>query len=98
MILSDSIHTELCSMQAFLTDEQIRLLEESHRCCKDKRQADRIKTLLSLDMGYSYEHIARILLLDDSTLRNYYADYIEGGIDGLLQDNYHGGKSRLSLE
>ena len=36
------------------------------------------------------------MLLDDSTLRNYYAEYVEGGIERLLEDHYSGGSSRLT--
>ena len=85
-------------MKDFLTSSQVQALEEKHRTCKNKRQADRIKTILSLNSGYDYKLIAEILLLDDSTLRNYYAEYIEGGIKRLLEDNYTGGTSRLSCE
>jgi transposase len=82
-------------MKNFLTVSQIKLLEERHRQSKEKRQADRIKTILCLNMGDSYEEIAKRLLLDDSTLRNYYAEYVNKGMEELLKDNYKGGKSRL---
>jgi len=49
-------------------------------------------------MGDRYEEIAKRLLLDDSTLRNYYTEYVEGGIEKLLEDNWTGGTSRLSYE
>lgn len=83
-------------MKDFLTQQQVETLEQRHRQCREKRQADRIKTVLTLNRGYGYEEIARILLLDDSTLRNYYAEYVEGGVEGLLEDHYSGGSSRLS--
>lgn len=89
---------ELCGVKNFLTEQEVHLLESRHRVCKEKRQADRIKTILCLNMGDSYEDIAKRLLLNDSTLRNYYAEYVEGGIEKLLEDKYTGGTSRLSCE
>lgn len=85
-------------MKNFLSEEEIKLLEQKHRHCKEKRQADRIKTILSLNMGYEYKEIAKLLLLDDSTLRNYYVEFAEGGMEKLLSDDYTGGTSRLSCE
>lgn len=88
----------ICGVKNFLTPKQKEDLEYRHRHCKEKRQADRIKTILSLNQGYSFGLIAEILQLDDSTLHNYYADYLEGGIEKLLSDDYTGGISRLSYE
>ena len=85
-------------MKPFLTAERENQLEKEHRHCKDKRKADRIKTILLLHRGYRYEQIATILLMDDSTLRNYYLEYSEGGIERLLNDNYSGGIGRMSCQ
>ncbi len=60
--------------------------------------ADRIKTILLLDKGLSYEDIAEVLFLDDSTLRRYYDTYLAKGIEGLLLCNYVGGLSYLSID
>jgi len=78
-------------MPVFLTDEQVLVLRTAHRTTKDKRLADRIKAVLSLNAGYSYEDIARILLLDEVTLRRYVAQFQKLGIDGLLECRYTGG-------
>jgi len=83
-------------MKDFLTEQEVKELGSKHRQCKEKRQADRIKTILCLNKGYSFQQVSEILLLDDSTLRNYYAEYVEGGVKRLLEDNYSGGASRLS--
>lgn len=85
-------------MKDFLTDQEVKELENKHRQCKEKRQADRIKTILSLNKGYSFQQVSEILLLDDSTLRNYYGEYTEGGVKRLLEDNYSGGASRMSCQ
>jgi transposase len=71
-------------------------LQLAHRKEKDKRIADRIKTVLSLNKGYSFEEISALLLLDDSTLRSHYKVYIDEGIEGLLRYNYVSGLSYLS--
>lgn len=67
-----------------------------HRHTKDRRKADRIKTILLLDQGWEYRRIAEALFLDDSTLRGWVKQYETDGLDELLADNFRGGKKRLS--
>lgn len=55
-----------------------------------RRHADRIKVILLLDLGLSYGDIARYLLLDDQTIRNYEKRYLSSGVTGLLCDKYVG--------
>ena len=81
-----------------LSKRQRLILEEAHGAEKNKRQADRIKTILLLSDGYSHGEIERILLLDDSTTRRYEQEYHEGGIDELLSDHFTGGSSKLTDE
>lgn len=50
-------------------------LKSLHRKERDKRKCDRIKAVLAFDDGYSYVEIARILLLDDETIRRHIDDY-----------------------
>lgn len=83
-------------MRGFLTTEEIIILKEAHRAAQSKKQADRIKTILLLNQGLAYEEITRLLLLDDSTLRRYYHEYEQTGIDGLLEDHYHGSDPLLT--
>lgn len=80
-----------------LSNQQRDILEEAHGAERNKRQADRIKTILLLAEGRSYNEIAKILLLDDSTIRRYETEYEEGGLDNLLENNYTGGTSSLSV-
>ena len=47
-----------------------------HRKERDKKICDRIKAVLAYDEGYSYSEIAKILLLDDETIRRHIDDYI----------------------
>jgi transposase len=77
-------------MKDFLLPKEVDVLEEAHRAAQQKRAADRIKTILLLNEGYSYETIAHILRLDDTTVRRYFKEYKAQGIDGLLEDHYHG--------
>ncbi|MEN9945617.1 MAG: hypothetical protein RLZZ293_3 [Pseudomonadota bacterium] len=48
-----------------LTKEEIESLRTQHKKSRDKRVCDRIKAVLLINDGYSYEKIANILLLDD---------------------------------
>lgn len=84
-------------MKSLLASEEREILIEAHQAERNKRQADRIKTVLLLDEGRSYNEIAKILLLDDSTIRRYETEYKNGGLDNLLDDDYKGGVSPLSL-
>lgn len=84
-------------MKDFLTEEQVKVLKQTHRTIKDKKLADRIKAVLSLNAGFEYSYVAQILLLDEGTLRRYVQKYEETGVAGLLEYRYTGGHSRLSL-
>jgi len=75
-------------MKTFLTAPEVKILKVAHRASANKRHADRIKTILSLNAGFSFDQIAKILLLDDSTLRNYYQKYKQGGLKALTGNYY----------
>src|ERR1044071_8445724 len=85
-------------MESFLSQLQEKEYRQLHKRCKDKRQADRIKAILLLNKGWSYEAIADALMIDDYTLRRWYAYYMEGGMDYLLKDEYKGGEPKLNVE
>jgi transposase len=85
-------------MPHFLTDEQVTILKQAHRTIKDKKLADRIKAVLSLNAGYEYSHVAKILLLDEVTLRRYVKHYQDKGLNGLLEYRYTGGQAKLTLD
>jgi transposase len=80
-----------------LKDEQVKELKFAHKQTRDKRLADRIKAILMLHFGFTYEQIKLALLLDEVTLRRYQKQYKEKGIDGLLECHYGGGNSKLTL-
>ncbi|MGH3850083.1 MAG: IS630 family transposase [Pseudonocardiaceae bacterium] len=62
------------------------------------RLARRANALVLLDDGMSCEAIAKVLLLDDDTIRTWYRLYEEDGIEGLASFGYEGGACRLSDE
>lgn len=84
-------------MRDFLTEEQVKVLKLTHRTIKDKRLADRIKAVLSLNSGHEYSQVAAILLLDEATLRRYVDKFKEKGVSGLLEFHYVGGRSQLNI-
>jgi transposase len=58
-----------------LTSLERAQLINHHRKEKNSKIRDRIKAVLAYDDGYSYSEIARILLLDDETIRRHIDDY-----------------------
>jgi transposase len=73
-----------------LTSLQVTALKTAHRQEKYRKHADRIKVILLLNMGLSYEEISNILLINDSTVRKYEKCYLEKGLEGLLEGHYYG--------
>ncbi len=65
-------------MQGTLTPKERETLLKRHRKAHDGRVRDRIKAVLAYDDGYSYSEIARILLLDDETVRRHIKAYLSG--------------------
>jgi transposase len=80
----------------FLTQEEKKILKKYHKEVGSSKLADRIKTILMLNDGYSYAQISEILLIDDTTARNYFEVYVKKGIDDLLVMRYEGRDSKLS--
>ena len=78
-----------------LSTKEIAELERIHRSLRDKRQADRVKTVIALSKGWSAAQIAEILLFDEKTSRQYFDRYQQGGIKALLDDNYSGAEPKL---
>jgi len=84
-------------MKDFLSPAQVTTLRLAHKSIRDKKLADRIKAILALNTGFSYEQMATLLLLDEVTLRRYVQKFQEQGVSGLLEYRYHGGRSHLTL-
>ena len=81
-----------------LTKPEIRDLEKTHKTTENKRFADRLKVIIAMAKGYTYDQIEEILLIDERTARRYKALFLEGGIDLLFSVNYKGRPSKLSPE
>jgi transposase len=81
-----------------LNTEELVILTEMHRACKDKKTADRIKTILMLNNGFTYLQISEILLIDERTINRYKKLYLNQGVDGLIADNYQGGFMKMTDE
>ena len=62
-------------MEKMLSLKEREHLIQRHRKERDGRVRDRIKAVLAYDDGYSYSEIAKILLLDDETIRRHVDDY-----------------------
>ena len=60
------------------------------------RLARRANALVLLDDGMSCEAIAKVLLLDDDTIRTWHRLYEEDGIEGLASFGYEGSACRLN--
>ena len=54
-----------------------RRLIKQHKSERDGRIRDRIKAVLMVDDNYSYTEIAKVLLVDDETVRRHVEDYLE---------------------
>lgn len=83
-------------MKGFLspTDRQ-ELLSELRKENK-RKYADRFRVILLLDQGWTYAKISEALFLDEGTIANYRRRYKEGGIMGLIVDDYNGRCCQLS--
>jgi len=79
-----------------LSKQQLAELEQKHRKLRDRRQADRVKSVIALSKGWSAATISEILLLDEKTSRNYFNRYQHGGLAALLEDDYAGAEPKLT--
>ena len=74
------------------------LIELARNGSAAHRLARRANALVLLDDGMSCEAIAKVLLLDDDTIRTWYRLYEEDGIEGLTNFSYEGSACQLSGE
>jgi transposase len=79
-----------------LTNKEIKKLKSAHRSCKDKRFADRLKSVVLLGTGWTVLATAEVLLLDKDTVRAYAQKYQQGGIDSLLTMGHKGSVPKLN--
>jgi transposase len=62
------------------------------------REHGRASAILHLDKGKSVPQVAEITFLDEQTIRNFIERYKNGGVDGLLKDEYDGRSFKLTPE
>ena len=83
----------------FLDPESRRdLIELARDGLAAHRLARRANALVLLDQGMSCSDVAKVLFLDDDTVRTWYRLYEEDGFDGLASFGYDGSACRLSDE
>ena len=70
-----------------LIKEEQNKIKQLHRSCKQRKHADKLKTILLLNNGFSCVQVGEILLLDDDTIRKYRNTYLSQGAESLLSDN-----------
>ena len=87
-------------IRAGFLDRELRqsLIELARNGSAAHRLARRANALVLLDDGMSCEAIAKVLLLDDDTIRTWYRLYEEDGIEGLTNFSCEGSACLLSGE
>src|SRR6195952_1312224 len=81
----------------FLDPESRRdLIELARDGSIPHRLARRANALVLLDQGMSCGNVAKVLFLDDDTIRTWYRLYQQDGFDGLVSFGYDGSACRLS--
>lgn len=71
-----------------LTEKELKILRIAHKGLHDRRKADRIKAVYLLGKGWTVAAVHEALLMDEDTVRNYFARYQDGNLMGLLDDKY----------
>jgi transposase len=89
---------DVCSVEPFLTTDQVIQYKKQHKRSISAKEKDRIKSILMLNNGYSFEEIAEILIMDEDSIRRWLNLYLEGGIEALSVNNYKGSDPFLSSE
>jgi transposase len=80
-----------------LTATQIASLKALHKTLREKRLAYRVHAVILLGTGWAPQQVAEALLLDEKTVRSYYAHYTEAGEKGLVQLHYQGKLPSLTV-
>ena len=82
--------------KGFLSIEEKVILRKELSLERYAKYSDRIKCILLLDSGKSIESIVEYLFLSRGSVSNYYQRYVNGGIEELITDDYHGSECRLT--
>ena len=84
-------------MYKFLNKVQRQELLDELQVERSKRYADRIRVILLLDNNETYKNISKFLFLDEGSIANYRKRYKEGGIEGLILDDYCTKRTKLNI-
>jgi transposase len=79
-----------------LTKRQIDALKATHRKQRDRRFADRVKAIVLLGSGWSVSEVAEALLVDETTIYNWFEIYCNGGEKELLVMHHQGAEAKLN--
>jgi len=71
-----------------LTEVQVLTLKSMHRSTKDRKKADRIKTILFLNRWFSMKETSELLMLDEETIRIIKDRFLSDWMDKFLNDSY----------
>lgn len=84
-------------LHGFLTSQERRVLKQVlHRRGHSAQEHGRANAILLVDDGVPIPLIAKLLFLDEQSIRNFLQRYQQGKLDALLDSNYHGKESKLS--
>ena len=78
-----------------MTDDDCVSLLRQHKKERDKRIADRLKVVLLIDDGWSFDEVSKALFLDVSTIRAHFEIYVQ---ENRITPNHKGSEPRLSFE
>lgn len=85
------------AIRDFLTSQERKELRAIlHRSGHSAQEHGRANAILLLDEGVPLPLVAKLLFLDEDTIRNFLARYRSGKLPGLLEDKRHGKAPRLS--
>ena len=76
--------------------DRLELLSCVKRQREDHGVARRANALLLLDNGMSCSQIAKVLFLDDDTVRSWHKQYLAEGWEAVAYDGWKGGQSRMT--
>jgi transposase len=86
-------------MEIPLSTDNQQILFKLHRSTKDKKIADRIKTIILLSKGYTQKEVASILMLDVDTISKWVKKFkTSSNINTWLDDNYIAYKGKLTSQ
>ncbi len=85
-------------MKYRLPKEEVDNLITIHKGIKDKRNADKIKCLVSWGKGWDWETIKEVLLVGDHYISDLVNKYKQNGIEEVLKNNFSGHNFKMTKE